>query len=95
MPCVYDLETEDMSKIEEDIAELELGGVKFERLALICGRYFKGRNGKGSHLFFKTPWAGDPRINLQPSKSSGEAKQYQVRQVLAALRKLQEIQKEK
>lgn len=83
-----------MPNMEADIAELEHGGVRFERLVAICQRYFVGRNGKGSHYLFKTPWSGDPRINLQPSKSAGEAKQYQVRQVVAALRKLQGMQKE-
>jgi hypothetical protein len=78
--------------IGDDIAELERGDVRFERLVAICERHFVGRQGKGSHLIFKTPWAGDPRINLQRSKGSGEAKQYQVRQVLAALRRLQGIQ---
>ena len=81
-----------MDTIEDAIAELERGNVRFERLVAICERHFVGRPGKGSHLIFKTPWAGDPRINLQRSKGSGEAKQYQVRQVLAALRKLQGMQ---
>ena len=44
--------------------------------------------GKGSsHFTFKTPWLGNPRINVQSSK--GNAKPYQVRQVLAALARLQ------
>jgi hypothetical protein len=80
-----------MGSIENDIAELERGGVRFERLVTICRSYFVGRPGKGSHLLFKTPWSGDPRINLQPSRNSGEAKRYQVRQVVAALRKLQAV----
>jgi hypothetical protein len=37
---------------------------------------------------FKTPWAGDPRVNIQ--KDHGKAKESQVRQVLAAIRKLEE-----
>jgi len=40
---------------------------------------------------FKTPWAGDPRVNIQKSKG-GEAKPYQVRQVLKAIDKLKEEQ---
>ena len=32
------------------------------------------------------PWQGDPRVNIQNIK--GEAKPYQVRQVLAAITKL-------
>ncbi|MCR8526247.1 hypothetical protein NPM17_25495, partial [Escherichia coli] len=33
------------------------------------------------HAVFKTPWTGDPRVNTQ--NSNGQAKPYQVRQVLA------------
>jgi len=36
----------------------------------------------------KTPWAGDPRVNIQDDH--GKAKEYQVRQVLAAIRKMEE-----
>jgi hypothetical protein len=39
-----------------------------------------------SHAIFKTPWPGDPRVNIQNDK--GKAKAYQVRQVLAAIDKL-------
>ena len=39
-----------------------------------------------SHLIFKTPWIGDPRINIQDDR--GKAKPYQVRQVLLAIEKL-------
>jgi hypothetical protein len=35
---------------------------------------------------FKTPWPGDPRVNIQNDK--GKAKAYQVRQVLEAISKL-------
>ena len=31
-------------------------------------------------MVFKTPWQGDPRVNIQNAK--GKAKVYQVRQVL-------------
>ncbi len=37
------------------------------------------------HLVFKTPWPGDPRVNIQ--NDHGTAKAYQVRQVLAAIEK--------
>jgi hypothetical protein len=48
----------------------------------------------GSHYVFKTPWQGDPRINLQKLKGNF-AKPYQVRQVLSALRKLKELEEQK
>ena len=37
---------------------------------------------------YRTPWAGDPRVNIQDDH--GMAKPYQVRQVLAAIEKLEE-----
>jgi hypothetical protein len=37
-------------------------------------------------LVIKTPWPGDPRVNIQNAK--GKAKPYQVRQVLQAIEKL-------
>ncbi|WP_308189415.1 hypothetical protein [Rhodococcus pyridinivorans] len=38
---------------------------------------------------FRTPWPGDPRVNIQRGKN-GEAKPYQVKQVLAAIEKMEE-----
>jgi len=46
-----------------------------------------------SHAVFKTPWAGDPRINIQEDK--GKAKAYQVRQVLLAIDKLEDMHRER
>ena len=65
---------------------------RFSRLLTICETIFGAPRIAGSHHVFKTPWAGDPRINLQPSK--GDAKPYQVRQVIRALERLQSIQTE-
>lgn len=42
-----------------------------------------------SHAVFKTPWQGDPRVNIQRAKG-GKAKSYQVRQVLKAIDRLTE-----
>jgi len=78
-------------RIEDDIAELEAAGeLRFARLLTLVGRHFQTtkKGGRGSHHVFKTPWKGDPRINLQPTKD-GKAKRYQVQQVVNALRKLQ------
>ena len=36
-----------------------------------------------SHRIYRTPWQGDPRVNIQDDK--GKAKAYQVRQVLKAI----------
>jgi len=61
-------------------------GVRFNDLHKVCEHYFGGpRQTSGSHAVFKTPWPGDPRVNIQNDK--GKAKAYQVRQVLAAIDK--------
>ena len=82
-------------KIEEPIRELESGitNTRFARLLNICKRFFGAYRTVGSHHIFKTPWAGDPRINIQ--REGKNAKPYQVRQVIQALKKLQEAQKKK
>jgi len=70
-----------------DVIRANPKGVRFADLRLVCEHYFShGRQTGGSHLIFKTPWVGDPRINIQDDK--GRAKPYQVRQVLAAIEKL-------
>ena len=38
---------------------------------------------QGSYLIYRTPWQGMPRVNIQ--NHSGDAKPYQVRQVLRAI----------
>lgn len=76
--------------IEDALDELEnQEDVRFQRLKTICETFFGDPRVKGSHHIFKTPWSGDPRINLQNEK--GQAKPYQVRQVIQALRKLKEL----
>ena len=47
------------------------------------------RRRRGSHLFYKTPWQGSPIVNIQPVR--GMAKEYQVRQVLKAIDKLEAL----
>ena len=60
--------------------------VRFDDLCRVCTRYFGEVRIKGSHRIYKTPWQGDPRINIQDDNGKGKA--YQVRQVLKALKKL-------
>ena len=63
-------------------------GVRFAELRKLCEFYFgKPRQSGSSHCIFKTPWPGDPRINIQNHR--GKAKAYQVRQVLKAIQKLE------
>jgi len=63
-------------------------GVSFADLCKVCEHYFGEPRRKGtSHRVYRTPWPGDPRVNIQNHK--GKAKPYQVRQVLAAIEKLE------
>jgi hypothetical protein len=63
--------------------------IRFADLYKVCVVYFgKPRHSASSHAVFKTPWPGDPRVNIQNDK--GKAKPYQVRQVLLAVERLQE-----
>jgi hypothetical protein len=61
--------------------------VKFDELLKICIKYFGAPRISSSHYIFKTPWKGDPRINIQ--KDGKMAKPYQVKLVLKALEKLE------
>ena len=62
--------------------------VKFSDFCKICDHFFgEARQGSGSHRIYKTPWRGDPRINIQNVK--GKAKAYQVKQVILAIEKLE------
>lgn len=62
--------------------------VRFADLARICDEYFGEPRQKGtSHRVYRTPWPGDPRVNIQNAK--GKAKPYQVRQVIKAIEKLE------
>ena len=59
--------------------------VKFSDLCKVCDYYFGQPRSTGSHRIYKTPWQGDPRINIQDD--NGKSKAYQVKQVLSAIRK--------
>ena len=62
--------------------------VAFKDLLDVCRRHFGEPRIRGSHHIFKTPWKGDPRINIQ--KDGKMAKPYQVKIVQKALEKLEE-----
>jgi len=62
--------------------------IRFSELCKVCDHYFgEARQKKSSHRIYRTPWQGDPRINIQNDK--GKAKAYQVKQVLLALEKME------
>jgi hypothetical protein len=63
--------------------------VRYADLAKICDHYFGEPRQQGtSHAVYKTPWQGDPRVNIQCGKD-GKAKAYQVKQVLLAIERLE------
>jgi hypothetical protein len=64
--------------------------VRYDDLRKVCQHYFGApRHDASSHAVFKTPWPGDPRVNIQDDK--GKAKGYQVKQVLKAIEKMEEL----
>lgn len=66
--------------------------IKFSELEKVCDHYFERRNSKKtSHKTYKTPWPGDPRVNIQ--NANGKAKPYQVAQVLRAIERLTIVKK--
>jgi hypothetical protein len=79
-----------MAKIEDILAQMKRNpkGIRFSDLCKVCEFYFgEARQNSSSHRVYKTPWQGDPRINIQNKK--GKAKAYQVKQVLQAVEKLE------
>jgi hypothetical protein len=65
----------------------EPANVRFADLQRVCQYYFgTPRQSGSSHAIYKTPWPGNPRVNIQNDK--GKAKAYQVRQVLFAIDRL-------
>jgi hypothetical protein len=62
-------------------------GIRFADLCRVCNHFFgQPRQSGSSHRIYRTPWEGDPRVNIQNAK--GMAKAYQVRQVLKAIERL-------
>jgi hypothetical protein len=76
--------------ITEILAQLrnEPHNVRFSNLCKLCEFFFgPPRQCRGSHMIYRTPWQGDPRINIQNNK--GRAKAYQAKQVLKAIERLE------
>ena len=79
-----------MASIDELLSRMKENpaGVRFRALCKVCDHYFgKPRISATSHRVYRTPWMGDPRVNIQSAR--GKAKAYQVRQVLWAIRRLE------
>ena len=63
-------------------------GIRFADFCKVCDHFFgQARQTSGSHRVYRTPWIGDPRVNIQNDK--GKAKVYQVRQVLKAIERME------
>jgi hypothetical protein len=80
-----------MTKVEELIAKMRRNpkGISFQDLCRVCNSIFgEPRHKSSSHHIYKTPWQGDPRVNIQ--NDNGMAKTYQVRQVLKAIERLED-----
>lgn len=80
-----------MASIAAILAEMRRAptNVRFADVVKVCEHYFGSPRQQGSsHVVFRTPWPGYPRVNVQADK--GKAKAYQVRQVLRAIDKLKE-----
>ena len=79
-----------MAKSEDILVQIKRNpqDVRFADLCRICDFYFgKARQSGSSHRIYRTPWPGDPRVNIQNNK--GRAKAYQVKQVLMAIERLE------
>ena len=58
--------------------------VPFRDVCKVCDCYFGTPRSHGTgHRVYRTPWPGNPRVNIQ--RSNGKARAYQVRQVLRAI----------
>jgi hypothetical protein len=79
-----------MAKSDDIIMQMKQNpkDVRFSDLCKVCDFYFgEARQKKTSHRIYKTPWQGNPRINIQNDR--GKANAYQVKQVLLALERLE------
>ena len=78
-----------MSNIDQILEQMRQSpnGIRFADLCRVCDHFFgEARQRKSSHRVYKTPWQGDPRVNIQNAK--GKAKSYQVKQILKAIERL-------
>ncbi|NER27194.1 MAG: toxin HicA [Symploca sp. SIO1C4] len=79
-----------MAQIIKLVAQLRNNpkNVNFTDLVKVCNHYFGEPRQQGtSHCVYKMPWPRDLRVNIQ--EKNGKAKVYQVKQVLAAMEKVE------
>ncbi len=79
-----------MARVDDIVQQMRSSpkGIRFADACRVCDHYFgQPRKAGTSHRVYKTPWQGDPRVNIQGSK--GKAKAYQVKQILKAIERLE------
>lgn len=79
-----------MAKVEDIVRRMLTvpHDVPFADVAKVCEHYFGPPRQRGtSHAVYRTPWPGDPLVNIQQGKN-GKAKGYQVKQVVQAIDRL-------
>ena len=60
-----------MTRVDHIVAAMRANpvGVCYSELMKVCVHYFGEPRQRGSsHAVFKTPWPGDPRVNIQSEK---------------------------
>ena len=79
-----------MSALEKRIERLKqaTGPVAFGEVRAVCDALFGAPRTRGSHMIYRMPWPGDPRINIQ--NRNGYVALYQVKQVVKAIARLEE-----
>jgi hypothetical protein len=78
-----------VSPIDKTLAQMRAApqNVRYADLRAVCTAFFgPPRQSGSSHAVFRTPWPGDPRVNIQNDRGKAEA--YQVRQVLKAIEQI-------
>jgi hypothetical protein len=64
--------TADVTKILSQM-QASPTGVRFADLAKVCEHFFgTPRQSGSSHAVFKTPWPGDPRVNIRQRQGQGQ-----------------------
>ena len=61
-----------MAQVDQLVAAMQRNpvGVRYTDLMKVCVHYFgQPRQQGSSHAVFKTPWPGDPRVNIQSEKA--------------------------
>ena len=79
-----------MARVDDIVEQMRRTpkSIRFTDACRVCDHYFGEPRQKGtSHRVYKTPWQGDPRVNIQGAK--GKAKAYQVKQILKAIERLE------